>query len=74
MHSAGQVPAPYMELFPFLLAPNLWERAGNITPLVRLLQVKEMALFTAVEICKTIIYFAGFCGEGKPADHLLGQN
>jgi exportin-2 (importin alpha re-exporter) len=38
MHTAGQVPGPYMELFPFLLAPVLWERPGNITPLVRLIQ------------------------------------
>ncbi len=27
-----------MALFPFLLAPVLWDRPGNITPLVRLLQ------------------------------------
>uniref|UniRef100_A0A131Y3V5 Exportin-2 n=1 Tax=Ixodes ricinus TaxID=34613 RepID=A0A131Y3V5_IXORI len=32
------VPEPYMALFPCLLAPVLWERPGNIHPLVRLLQ------------------------------------
>uniref|UniRef100_A0A2R5LMM5 Exportin-2 n=1 Tax=Ornithodoros turicata TaxID=34597 RepID=A0A2R5LMM5_9ACAR len=32
------VPDPYMALFPCLLAPVLWERPGNIHPLVRLLQ------------------------------------
>uniref|UniRef100_T1J763 Exportin-2 n=1 Tax=Strigamia maritima TaxID=126957 RepID=T1J763_STRMM len=32
------IPEPYMQLFPFLLAPSLWERPGNIHPLVRLLQ------------------------------------
>ncbi|XP_072017606.1 exportin-2-like [Amphiura filiformis] len=31
-------PEPYMAMFPFLLAPILWERLGNIPPLVRLLQ------------------------------------
>jgi exportin-2 (importin alpha re-exporter) len=36
-HTAG-VPGPYMALFPCLLAPVLWERPGNITPLVKLLQ------------------------------------
>ncbi|GAB1609148.1 exportin-2 [Argonauta hians] len=29
---------PYMSLFPHLLVPVLWERPGNIPPLVRLLQ------------------------------------
>ena len=28
----------YMALFPHLLLPMLWERPGNIPPLVRLLQ------------------------------------
>lgn len=33
----GAIPEPYWSLFPFLLAPPLWERASNITPLIRLL-------------------------------------
>ena len=37
MHT-DSVPAPYMALFPHLLMPVLWERMGNIPPLVRLLQ------------------------------------
>ena len=28
----------YMQLFPFLLSPILWEKQGNIHPLVRLLR------------------------------------
>ena len=32
------VPDTYMALFPHLLTPLLWERPGNIPPLVRLLQ------------------------------------
>lgn len=32
------VPEAYMALFPHLLPPVLWERPGNIPPLVRLLQ------------------------------------
>ena len=32
------VPETYMVLFPHLLTPLLWERPGNIPPLVRLLQ------------------------------------
>lgn len=34
----GTVPETYMALFPHLLAPILWERPGNIPPLVRLIQ------------------------------------
>jgi exportin-2 (importin alpha re-exporter) len=34
----GGVPDTYMALFPHLLAPVLWERPGNIPPLVRLIQ------------------------------------
>ena len=38
-HTSGNpVPAPYMELFQFLLLPVLWERPGNIRALVRLIQ------------------------------------
>ena len=32
------VPGPYMELFPFLLVPLLWERPANYGPLTRLIQ------------------------------------
>ncbi|XP_074596688.1 chromosome segregation 1 [Brevipalpus obovatus] len=32
------VPNSYMELFPCLLAPQLWDRPGNVHPLVRLLR------------------------------------
>lgn len=32
------IPETYMALFPHLLTPVLWERPGNIPPLVRLLQ------------------------------------
>eukprot|EP00057_Strongylocentrotus_purpuratus_P012723 XP_011667197.1 PREDICTED: exportin-2 [Strongylocentrotus purpuratus] len=38
LESRTDCPGPYMELFPFLLVPVLWERPGNIPPLVRLLQ------------------------------------
>ncbi|KDR18464.1 exportin-2 [Zootermopsis nevadensis] len=37
-HGSGTIPEPYMILFPCLLAPVLWERPGNIHPLVQLLQ------------------------------------
>lgn len=33
----GAIPEPYMQLLPCLLAPILWERPANISPLVRLL-------------------------------------
>lgn len=32
------IPESYAGLYPFLLAPALWERMGNIPPLVRLLR------------------------------------
>ncbi|KAL7018978.1 hypothetical protein ACKWTF_010969 [Chironomus riparius] len=35
--SIGSVPEPYLALFPCLLSPVLWERPGNVTPLMRLL-------------------------------------
>ncbi|MEE6522494.1 hypothetical protein FKM82_021061 [Ascaphus truei] len=34
----NDIPPSYMALFPHLLQPVLWERTGNIPPLVRLLQ------------------------------------
>lgn len=34
----NSIPSSYMALFPHLLQPILWERTGNIPPLVRLLQ------------------------------------
>uniref|UniRef100_A0A674I1M6 Exportin-2 n=1 Tax=Terrapene triunguis TaxID=2587831 RepID=A0A674I1M6_9SAUR len=34
----NDIPSSYMALFPHLLQPVLWERTGNIPPLVRLLQ------------------------------------
>ncbi|XP_052256836.1 exportin-2-like isoform X3 [Dreissena polymorpha] len=37
LHTSG-IPESYTQLFPHLLAPLLWERLGNIPPLVRLLQ------------------------------------
>jgi CAS/CSE protein, C-terminus len=36
---SGALPAVYMQLFAPLLTPQFWERPGNVTPLVRLLQV-----------------------------------
>ena len=35
LHSSGTVPDQYMAIFPFLLMPLLWERPGNIHPLVK---------------------------------------
>ncbi|XP_005175375.1 exportin-2 [Musca domestica] len=34
---SGAIPEPYWALFPCLLAPPLWDRSGNISPLIRLL-------------------------------------
>lgn len=33
----GLIPDPYLALFPCLLSPTLWDRPGNVTPLIRLL-------------------------------------
>lgn len=38
LHGPGQIPEPYLALYPCLLAPVLWERTGNVHPLVRLLR------------------------------------
>jgi exportin-2 (importin alpha re-exporter) len=32
------IPEPYIQLYPYLLTPSLWETQSNIPPLVRLLQ------------------------------------
>lgn len=38
LHDQGAVPEPYRALYPCLLMPALWERPGNIHPLVQLLR------------------------------------
>lgn len=38
LHESGTIPETYMLLFPCLLKPVLWDRPGNIHPLVRLLR------------------------------------
>ena len=35
--SGEPIPGPYMELYKLLFTPVLWERSGNVHPLVRLL-------------------------------------
>ncbi|XP_017781726.1 PREDICTED: exportin-2 [Nicrophorus vespilloides] len=42
MTPPGSIPEPYMQLLPCLLAPVLWERPANISPLVRLLCAYSM--------------------------------
>ncbi|KAH8377436.1 hypothetical protein KR093_005442 [Drosophila rubida] len=37
--TSGPIPEPYWALFPCLLAPPLWDRTGNVTPLIRLLSI-----------------------------------
>lgn len=37
-NKTGTIPDAYFALLPCLLAPVLWERPGNVKPLVRLLQ------------------------------------
>lgn len=34
--SAGGIAEPYWALFPCLLSPTLWDRPGNVTPLIKL--------------------------------------
>lgn len=34
---AGGIPEPYWALFPCLLSPTLWDRPGNVTPLIKLI-------------------------------------
>uniref|UniRef100_A0A1A9VIB6 Exportin-2 n=1 Tax=Glossina austeni TaxID=7395 RepID=A0A1A9VIB6_GLOAU len=35
--NSGSISEPYWALFPCLLAPPLWDRSGNVTPLIRLI-------------------------------------
>ena len=59
------VPDTYMALFPHLLTPLLWERPGNIPPLVRLLQAymekgakqvepERLVSFSLITICHSL--------------------
>lgn len=34
---SSAIPEPYWALFPCLLSPTLWDRPGNVTPLIRLI-------------------------------------
>ncbi|KAJ6646819.1 Exportin-2 [Pseudolycoriella hygida] len=51
------IPEPYWALFPCLLSPALWDRTGNVTPLIRLLsafirrgsnQIKQLDKLNAI--------------------------
>ena len=57
LHSSS-IPESYLALFPHLLQPVLWERLGNIPPLVRLLQV--LVLPTALTGAEIFHKFAKF--------------
>lgn len=35
--ASAAVPEPYWQLFPCLLSPTLWDRSGNVTPLIKLI-------------------------------------
>ena len=48
------VPPPYLSLFPFLLTPMLWERAGNVPALTRLLCSYATALGDSIEDDKLV--------------------
>jgi len=62
-----------MALFPHLLAPALWERPGNIPPLVRLIQAyiekgaKQIPVENVVGSCLNVdlkVYLVVYCMEG----------
>lgn len=36
-NTTSNIPDAYWQLFPCLLAPTLWDRSGNVTPLIKLL-------------------------------------
>lgn len=57
------VPQPYLELFPFLLTPLLWERSGNVPALTRLLCSYAAALGDSIEDEKLVrrFMFESFC-------------
>lgn len=60
IHS-NSIPSSYMALFPHLLQPILWERTGNIPPLVRLLQAyleKGAATIASTAADKIVSVFA----------------
>lgn len=56
----GKIPDTYMALFPHLLAPVLWERPGNIPPLVRLIQAYIHKGADQIEaeklVCMLVVY------------------
>lgn len=68
MHK-NEIPSSYMALFPHLLQPVLWERTGNIPPLVRLLQAylergaNTIASAAADKIVSCIVLVAVFASR-----------
>lgn len=53
------IPQVYLDLFPFLLMPVLWERPGYIPALVRLLQAyieKAASTIVAEKIVNTFFF------------------
>lgn len=55
---SGQIPDTYLALFPHLLAPVLWERPGNIPPLVRLIQAYIHKAADQIEAEKLVSLYA----------------
>ncbi len=51
------IPNVYLELFPFLLMPVLWERPGYIPALVKLLQSYIKKAATTIVNEKIVIFF-----------------
>ncbi|KAL1115301.1 hypothetical protein AAG570_007332 [Ranatra chinensis] len=74
LRSSGEVPGPYLALYPCLLAPVLWERPGNIRPLASLLRgfVQKSRVSPAT---KEVIKVSGLLGvfqkliSSKANDH-----
>eukprot|EP00958_Prasinococcus_capsulatus_P029052 scaffold7246_cov410-Prasinococcus_capsulatus_cf.AAC.13 len=67
------LPEPYLRVFPGLLAPFYWERSGNITALVRLLQAYLRKATTEVTSADNIQKVLGVACEKlipmKATDH-----
>lgn len=57
----GAIPEPYMQLLPCLLAPVLWDRPANISPLVRLLSAFATQAAPQIVAQDKLVMLRNFC-------------
>ena len=52
---SGQVSNSYLQLFPILLTPPLWEKSANASPLVRLLSTYILIAHSQIQWSESLV-------------------